>query len=238
MLMEKRQSDLHFAPKEPVFPEVDPLNQFEKLHKEKEVTGIFLSGHPLDDYRREIDAFRTCPINQIDNFRNQDVVLVGLITEVSHRTAQNGNPFGSFKLEDFESEMTVTVFGKAYLETNKYFQQAGMMVLVRGKYSERRGMQDQYEFYVNSIELLSDVRTKQVKKLVMKVELESINDEFIKKIVVIQNNYKGNVPLYLQVHDVSDEIKLNFISKELYVTYDDGFLKYINDIKEAELALN
>lgn len=229
---------VHDAPKEPEFPQVEHLNQFEKLHKEKEVTGIFLSGHPLEDYMREVEKFRTCPINQIDNFRNQDVTLIGLITEVNHRTAQNGNPFGSFKLEDFESEMTVTVFGKTYIETNKYFQHPDMMVMVRGKYTERRGMQDQYEFYVNSIELLSDVRSKYVKKLVMKVELETINDAFIKKIMAIQHNYKGNVPLYLQVYDVIDEIKLNFISKELYVSYDESFLKYINDIKEAELGLN
>ncbi len=229
---------VHDAPKEPVFPQVEPLNQFEKLHKEKEVTGMFLSGHPLDDYRREINAFRTCPVNLLDNFRGQDVVLIGLITEVNHRTAKNGNPFGSFKLEDFESEILVAVFGKAYLETNKYFQHVGMMVLVRGKYTERRDIADKFEFYVNSIELLSDVRTNLVKKLVMRFELGSVNDEFIKKIIGIQQNHKGRIPLYLEVHDVADEIKLNLISKELYVSYDENFLKYISDIREAELALN
>ncbi|HAP00414.1 MAG TPA: DNA polymerase III subunit alpha [Bacteroidetes bacterium] len=227
----------HDAPKDPEFPSVAPLNQFEKLHKEKEVTGIFLSGHPLDDYRLEIETYRTCPINQIENYKERDIAIIGLISEVNHRISKNGNPWGTFKIEDFDSETTLSIFGKTYLETKKYFETPGLMVMVRGTYKLRYGSVDQFEFYVKHIDLLSDLRQR-VKKLVMKVELEKVNHDFIEKFKVIQLNYKGNTPLFLQINDVEDQLNLSMTNQQLYVSYDDNFLNYINELDGVELGLN
>ena len=228
----------HDEPKEPTFPDVEPLHPIEKLHKEKESTGIYLSGHPLDNYQREVNAFRTCSISQLDGFKNQDVTLVGLISEVNHRIAQNGNPYGSFKLEDFDGEISVSVFTKTYLDTRKYFDAPGQLVLLRGKYREKRDLPDQFELSVTSFELLEDVRQKMVRKLILKVGLPDVNDGFIKKLQAIQQTFKGNIPLLIQVDDLEDDLKISFNNQQLRVAYDDVFLKYIDRQSEMELVLN
>jgi DNA polymerase-3 subunit alpha len=94
-----------------------------KLNKEKELIGIYLSSHPLDDYKLEIENFTNCTLAELqqpENQKNKELSVAGLVTEVSHMTTKTGRPFGSFIIEDYTDSHKFVLFGKEYEDYRKY----------------------------------------------------------------------------------------------------------------------
>jgi DNA polymerase-3 subunit alpha len=102
-----------------------------KSIKIKDVTGFYLSGHPLDDYKVEVQRFAT-PINRIEEYRDQELALVGIVTDVQHRMSKKGSPFGTFSIEDYESTYQVSLFNENYMRF-KHLLVLDAVVYVKGK---------------------------------------------------------------------------------------------------------
>src|SRR5690606_8425357 len=87
----------------PKIPDVPPWTQAEMLRREKDVVGFYISGHPLDQFKLEIDSYCTCALNQLDDYKGRDVNVAGMVTEIVIRTGRNGNPFALFTIEDYDT---------------------------------------------------------------------------------------------------------------------------------------
>ena len=133
------------AAPEPNIPKCEEWNLMDKLNKEKEVTGIYISGHPLDDYTREIQTFTTCRLADIDNMKGKTFKIAGIVTETMSMFDKLGNKYGRFTLEDFTGSKEFMLFKQKYLDFKKYIDEPGSLLFLHCNYKLSRWKEGEYE---------------------------------------------------------------------------------------------
>ena len=108
----------------PIAPNSNPWNTMKMLSKEKEVVGIYISGHPLDDYKFEIDNFCNGELSQLrslDNLKGKEVAFAGVVSQCEHKVAKNGKPYGVLYLEDYHDNNRFFIFSDDYIKFKSFF---------------------------------------------------------------------------------------------------------------------
>jgi DNA polymerase III subunit alpha len=190
---------------------VEPFTEIEKLNLEKEVVGIYISGHPLDNFRFEMDAFctGTCSqLNEIEALVGRELKLGGIVSAVEHRTTKTGKPFGKFTLEDYNGNGTFTLFGEDYLKFRN-FMNLGWFLFVEGAVVKNTWGQQNLEFKIRNIELLNEIGVKRCKGISIQVDIKDVTKDFIGKLEDIGKQHKGSVPFYLQLGSEDEQITLD-----------------------------
>jgi len=168
---------------EPKIPVCEVWNNLEQLKNEKDVVGFFISGHPLDTYKLEIDNFcyhSVTDIKKIEENKNRDLVFGGIVTNVHNGVTKTGNPWGKITVEDYRESAELAFFGEDYVKFRPYMV-TGLFLYVKGKIAERFRNSGNFEFKVNTIQLLSELRDKLAKSLTVSVPIKDVSDEFITK---------------------------------------------------------
>ena len=179
---------------DPQMPDCNPYSKIEQLRMEKDITGFYISGHPLDDYKLEIDNF--CDTNLGDlfeepvNYFNKSVKVAGMINGAAERMTQNGKPYGSFFLEDFNDTKKFFLFSEDYLRV-KHLLTDGFNVLVDLRVQYRRGGQEQLEVKVINISLLAEALEKHTKSITLEIAATDINAELIAKLKKLIKSKSG-----------------------------------------------
>ena len=139
-----------------VIPEPTPFSdcpKLEKRNREKEVIGIYLSSHPLDDFKLEIDTFTTSTLADLQNLReylDRDVTIAGMITDTRNGIGKNGKPYGSFTLQDYSDSFRFIMFEKEYIDNSKFFI-VGYYLLINVQGEKRRWKEEELEFKIQTI---------------------------------------------------------------------------------------
>jgi DNA polymerase-3 subunit alpha len=198
---------------EPVFPPVADWNLLEKLRREEEVTGFFISGHPLDDYHYEIKQFTTCSLDSLANHQQRPfVLLAGLVSKVTHKVSKNGNGWGVFEVSDFSGMFEFRLFGTEYQQF-KFLLDEGMTVFLKGKF--QTGWRDQgMEFKLLEVTLLEDVSAKLTKNVTLRIPLDGINTTLINDLELLINKEKGAHTVKIDVFDRSTKSKVSFSMRD------------------------
>ncbi|MES2139458.1 MAG: DNA polymerase III subunit alpha [Bacteroidota bacterium] len=168
---------------EPKIPVCEVWNNLEQLKNEKDVVGFFISGHPLDTYKLEIDNFcyhSVADIKKIEENKNRDLVFGGIVTNVHNGVTKTGNPWGKITVEDYRESAELAFFGEDYVKFRPYMV-TGLFLYVKGKIAERFRNSGNFEFKVNTMQLLSELRDKLAKSLTVSVPINDVSDEFIAK---------------------------------------------------------
>lgn len=227
---------------EPQLPsKIEPWSALEQLSREKEVVGFFISGHPLDPYKAIID--HKCNANcaqlkaGLEPFKNREVIFGGIITGFENRTSKTGNAFGKLIIEDYFGATELMLFGKDFVEYNKYMVQ-GLFVFVRAKVQERYNQPGSLEIKISKIELLDEVKSNAFNLIKLKVKLENVNDALIHKLDTLmnQNAGKSSVEFYVEDEGLKQNIKL--FSKKNKVIIDSGFLMELDKMTDVQYELN
>lgn len=221
---------------DPVIPEVEAWGQIEKLSIEKEYTGIYLSGHPLDDYRLEMEHLVSCNVTEVEDKKGRDLSIAGIVTSAVHKVTKTNKPFGRFVLEDFEGSMEIVMFNEDYLK-NKHFMVEGQMIFIKGAYKPRFYNSDNYEFKVNNIELLQEVRNKYNFDLTIKMTVESLTEELIQEINDLCENNPGGSVLRLKLYDVEGKTMLPFFSRKLKLDVNSKVLAQLDSHEHFKFEL-
>ena len=223
----------------PPLPVCDDWERLDLLAREKEVVGIYISGHPLDDYAFEIK--HNCNHN-IDNFKdleaikNRDLSFAGIITDVQHRIDKNGNPYGVFVIEDFTDSKEFMIFRDDYLKFKMMLVQ-GAFVYVKARV-QKRAWNDQLEVKMLSMSLLSSVLDKLTKSITLRLNLYDINEEFSDKFQNILEEHKGSHQLKLHVHDPDESILLELLSRSYKVKISKQLVQDIGSLIDVQYKLN
>jgi len=198
--------------KEPHGPQTEPWHRFDELTKEKDVVGIYISGHPLDTYRFEIEHFCRGDIScfqDMNKYLGKDMRLAGIITQAEHRLTKTGKPFGSLTIEDYFDSYRIMLFGEDYVKF-KHYLESGMILFVKGMIKERKwGNEGELEFKVSSIELLSELREKATDCITLKLELKNLNEQLVNDLGTLIKGHKGNCKVKVNVIDQEEEIMLD-----------------------------
>lgn len=216
------------APDIPLGEEWPPL---EKLNKEKELIGIYLSSHPLDDFKLEIENFakqRLADLQDLNKLFNKQICVAGLVTEVKHLMTKTGRPFGALTIEDYSDSYRFMLFGKDYEEYRNYLYE-GYSLLIKGTVQENPWKKDvrELEFKIKAITLLANVREELVKNLSLKMEASEITESIVEKIHEQATKSKGKAHLSFQIFDASENMKIEMFSRNTMVEVSNEFIDFL-----------
>ncbi|MEI7978382.1 MAG: DNA polymerase III subunit alpha [Bacteroidota bacterium] len=217
---------------EPIIPQAETWSLMEQLKKEKEVIGIYLSGHPLDPYRIEVEKLTSHPLielKELKPLKGIDIKVIGIVSSVNHRMSKNGKPYGSFVIEDFTGSYEFTLFGENYLNFKKYMD-LEYFLYIKGKIDNRWNKEDDFEFKINSIEMLQEIRDKYIKNVSLEIELEKLNNELITKIFDNIKNNSGSTILNFIVSNKKEQMALSMRSTKFKVDVTNETLKLFDEL--------
>ena len=224
-------------PKPKIEP-VEPFNNIEKLNLEKEVVGIYISGHPLDNFRFELETFTNAQcslLGDMEKIEGTELKLGGLVSNVDHRTTKTGKPFGRFTLDDYSGSYTFTLFGEDYLKHRTYMN-IGWFLFIEGAAIRNTWGQQNLEFKIRHIDLLNDLGTKRSKGLQVKVNAADVTSELIGKIENVCAEFKGDVPLYLKLSDTSENLSLELLSRKFRISPGNEMVKQMKKVADVDVV--
>jgi DNA polymerase-3 subunit alpha len=198
-------------------PECEPWSNFEQLRNEKEVTGFYMSGHPLDDYRLEIEAFCKNTIADIreENIKRMlghQVSVAGIVTSSTERTTKNNTLFGIFVMEDHNDSVQLSMFSDDYMKFRHLLVQ-GMSLIVTGSVQKRFRDSDQIELKVSNVSLLAESIDKLTKSVTITLDAFEVNDEMVAMLKDAVSASRGNTPLYVNVVNETSRISVKMPSR-------------------------
>ncbi len=227
-------------------PRVPDLEEWAKLillEKEKNLIGIYLTAHPLDDYRLEINNFCSRDValkdlnNNIERFKDRDFVFGGMVTAAREGQSKNGNMYATLTLSDYTDSKEIFFFGNDYVNFGKYCK-TGIFIMVKGTVRSRFGSSDFYEFKVNSIELLSDVRSSYVKSVTINLPLPVLNKKLVENIESLAKDHQGKALLKFNVFDPENNMHLEMFSRTARVYPSDAFLNFFEEQPDMSYRIN
>ncbi|WP_285058664.1 DNA polymerase III subunit alpha [Pedobacter ginsengisoli] len=240
-------ADLILEPALPVAPE---WSLIDRLKYEKDAIGIFLSGHPLDNYRLELREFcqqkvrhltivnkiRTGDTNEevlaeFESIKNRELVVGGLVVVAAQRMTKTGKPFGTIVFEDYDDTCELALFGDDFIKF-KQFLTDGYFLQIRGRVAERFRKEGDWEFKITSINLLSELRDKLAKCVTIQVPIERINDDFMRQIHAILEDNKAttdqqNCQLLFDIYDREQNVNIKMPSKSVKINPNNHFLEQL-----------
>lgn len=225
---------------EPQLPKVEPWNALEQLAREKEVVGFYISGHPLDPYKLIIEHRCTANCAQLkaglEPFKNKEVVFGGIITGFENRTSKTGNAFGKLIIEDYNGSMEIMLFGKDFVEYNKFMVQ-GLFVFVKAKVQDRFNQPGSLELKLSKMELLEQVKENAFSVIKLRVKLDNVNDELIIKLENLINTKAGKSSIEFYVEDETQNMNVKLFSKKSKVAIDNDFLYELDKMADIKYDL-
>ena len=184
----------------PPVPNAEPWSQLERLNRERDLVGMYLSAHPLDPYYIEVNYGCDTPLTEVKNKADQldtELTMGGLVVDFQTRMGKKGNQFGIIKIEDYSGSFEFMLFGNKFVDYQK-FGVPGYAVVVRGAYE--RGYGDNIRFNVKSIDLLENMKGKMLKNLVISLrDTDLRNVEFLKQYHGAQGDNRCD--LYFRMQD-------------------------------------
>ena len=215
---------------EPVVPPCEDWSTMEKLAKEKEVVGIYISGHPLDDYKFEMKYFCNAKLEALKNMEQyvgKNLTFGGIITNVQHRVAKNGKGWGTFVLEGYDESYEFKIFGEDYLKFRHFFIQNNftfMKVLIKeGWVNQETGKKTEPRMQFVLVQYLQDVLSTFAKKLILLLDIKSIETEFIHRLSRLFQEYKGDNLVSFEIMEVEKIKQIVETTPEFEESVDESF---------------
>ncbi|MBL7965485.1 MAG: DNA polymerase III subunit alpha, partial [Prolixibacteraceae bacterium] len=212
------------------------------LEKEKSLVGVYLTSHPLDKYRVEIDLLATKDVtfkdlnSNIEALKGRELTFVGMVTEARESFGKTGKPYSQIVLTDYTDSYKCFFFAKDYVEYGKYCK-TGLYLLVKGVVQNRFGG-DQLEFKVSKIELMDEIREKYFKSITVKIPLTALTGEVISDLERMTANNKGKSLLRFDVYDIETNMMVNLFSRNTRIEITDELLAYFEKHDDLAFKIN
>jgi len=246
---------------EPPMPEAEEWPLIEKLKYEKDVIGIYLTGHPLDNYKLEMQRYCNATVSDLNNMQKArsgeggddikaafaelrkkgELSVGGLVSGVQHKMTKTGKPFGTFKLEGYNDSYEFALFGEDYVKFRNLLVD-GYFLHIKGNIEEKFRQKDNWDLRIASMSLLSEMRDKLTKSVTVCIDLNALNDGFMSNLeqIVEENNQKypvKNCTLRFMVRDMEESLLIELPSKTFKVNPSDDLMAEIHSLTHAEPVL-
>ena len=224
---------------EPQVPPCEPWPTLEELKLEKEVVGIYISGHPLDDFQTPLKHFCNAPLEvlkDLNQLLNKELRIGGIIGEVEHRISKNGKGWASFSVEDYTDSYEFRIFGEEYLKFKHFLFENNfvyMRLLVKEGWRNRdTGKTGEPRINFLSFQQLQDTLEKNSKKLTLQLSIDDLDEKKSKDIINLFKKYKGKNQLEFSFFENNEKIKLTMLSENFKISINEDL---ISKIKEKQL---
>ncbi len=224
---------------EPPILACDPWPLMHELKEEKELIGIYLSGHPLDPYQLEIDKLVTHSLKGLSDLaplKNKEIRIAGIVATADHKVSKQGKNYGSITVEDFSGTYNFALFNKDYIDNSKYMVN-GYFLFIKGRVQNKWNKEDEFELKINSIDMLSDVRDKYFTKISCNIDIKQLKPETVKTLSELGKKHPGNCNLFIQLIDHADEQSIQLLSTKSKIEPNNEVLALL-DSHEINYKLN
>ncbi|MGZ3917371.1 MAG: DNA polymerase III subunit alpha [Flavisolibacter sp.] len=229
--------------KPPQIPNCPPWSLTEQLDKEKEVTGIYLSGHPLDHYKFEIEHYGITTVQDFNEVKDSQILasqgktykLLCLVAAANHRISRQGNKFGSFVLEDYSGKTEIVLFGDDYVRYNAYLQN-GHAVMIVGGFRQRQ-YKPEFEYRINSIVLAENVKRQQTKQIQLEVDVRNVQADMIDFLEENIKKYPGKSSLRVIVSEPKTNWKASLVTLNTGVEMNNDLISFLQNKPEIEVQV-
>ncbi|MDO9376187.1 MAG: DNA polymerase III subunit alpha [Ferruginibacter sp.] len=220
----------------------EPWPLAQQLDYEKEVTGMYMSGHPLDNFKFEMRHYNITPLSDYNEFKaavnthpnpGRQFRLAGLVVDAQHRLTKTGKNFGILAVEDYGGKSEFMLWSEDYVKYAAYFEK-GLILLIEGSFKTRYNS-EQYEFKLSKIHLLETVKPALTKQVVIDVQPQFINDSFVN---FIDQNIKANpgkTSIKFNIVDSRTNYKVGMYTLEKGFTMNDDMAIFLNENKDVDV---
>jgi DNA polymerase-3 subunit alpha len=217
-------------------------SDIERLNKERELVGIYLSAHPLDEYKIVLDNLCNTRCEELANRceamkDREDVTLGGIVTGIQKRFGKNNNPWGIITLEDFNGSGELVLFGEDWLNLNGKFIE-GAAVYVTGKMAARFYNSDQKELKITNVELLQSVKEKAIDRITISLTTDLLDDQVVTELGELIDESPGTTKIFFQLHDSMGKNHVLLRSTTKFVDVRSKLIQYIEQAEALDYKIN
>ena len=223
----------------PPVPDCEAWSTMELLKRERELVGIYLSAHPLDDYAVVLNHMCNLHCPQIGREMDkkafasiEELTFGGIVTSVSQRWTKTNKPFGIVTIEDFEGQGELALFGEDWTKWQSMLQEEYHIYITAQCVQRFRNNPDAYDMVIKKIEFLSDVKEKSIEKFTVYMDAMMFNDAQLTDLETTLKNSTGNVPLYINIHDAKNNTNIQLYSRNITVDVNKKLLTSLDEMAE------
>ncbi|QIE59480.1 DNA polymerase III subunit alpha [Rasiella rasia] len=205
---------------EPQVPPCEEWGTMQKLKQEKEVVGIYISGHPLDDFKVEMKNFTNCKVSNfynLEKYVNRELCFGGIVSDVQHRESKAGKGWAIFTVEDYEDSYEFKIFGEEYLKWRHFLIPNSFIyarVFVKEGWTNRdTGKKGDPRLQYTFMQMLHDVMDNQAKKLTIQMPVQDLENGTIDRLKELFGHHKGDQQLHFTIYEVEEKVKLSMPSR-------------------------
>ena len=218
----------------PEIPATETWSNIERLNKEKDLVGIYLSSHPLDDYFVILNYVCNLNLKDLeeskDSQANKELIIGGIVTSFKQGNTKTGNPYGVLKLEDFSGSAEIPLFGKDFIDYGKYGV-PNICLLIRGKFQPRQYKENILDFRISSLQPLTDVKDSLIKKITLMLPLHELGDKLITELSFLINNNQGESSLYFKIEDIEKNLSVLLLAENQKFSINKEFVRFLEENK-------
>ncbi len=219
---------------DPSVPKVEEWNLIQKLNYEKDCVGIYLSGHPLDDFKVEL-AYGNTTLDKVQDLKNQRVKVAAFVSSVSHRVSRKGTGFGSFVIQDYKGSQEFALFNEDYARFSPILQ-PGVSVLIEGEMKQKWNSEE-FELKLKDVKQLASLGNSLTESITLMIPIELVTEGLIQDLEKMCQKFKGKHKLKAHLLDSTNRQTLHLYSTDRKVNVDSDFIAAV-EAKGLSYKLN
>ena len=225
----------------PPVPESEPWSNIERLNRERDLVGIYLSAHPLDEYSMILNHMCNTACSELDDkealSKRESVTFGGVVTSVKSRFAKNGNPFGIVTIEDFNGSGELALFGEEWgkwrgmlVESSNVYVTAKMVPRFRGS--------NLYDMRISDIQYMNTVKEQRIDKVTIKINSDKIDSQLVTDLLTVVADNPGETALYFQILDAEGNGTIHLRSKGRKVELTHQLVMFVEQNNDLDYFIN
>ncbi|NML40459.1 DNA polymerase III subunit alpha [Chitinophaga sp. G-6-1-13] len=235
----------------PKIPNCDPWPLIMKLNNERDITGIYISGHPLDDYRFELKHYHMNTVQELVDYqaeistpggsggrsRERNFRLAVYVTNAQERISRNNRQFGIMTIEDYSGKFEFALWSEDFIRFAPYLK-PGLCLFINGGFKSKRFNDNEYEFKVNSIQLLQEVKKTHTKQVFLATSPKLLNHETVDFLVENINRYPGSSQLHMQLVDIDDNLQVKLHTFNRNIEMNDELAQFLRKQPDLDVYID
>lgn len=225
----------------PPVPKVEPWGNIERLNRERDLVGIYLSAHPLDDYSlilRSLCNTHVCELEDMSSLgQREEITFGGIVTDVQSKFSAKGNPWGIVSLEDYQGSGKLKLFGEEWGRWQSRMI-VGSVIYVTAKCVRRFQNSDSFRLNILNVEYMQTVKERKIEKFTVVADSDKFTDEVVDDILSMLTDCKGDTQLFFRIYDREHNSAITLRSRNTSVTVPAALVNYLDNQPDLSYVVN
>ena len=218
-------------------PEAEQWSTIELLKKERDLVGIYLSAHPLDEYSVVLNSMCNLRCDQLTRdmdkqelAKTAELTFGGIVSSVTSRFTKNNKPFGIVTIEDFNGQGELALFGDEWTKWQHMLKEEYIVYITATMRQRFANAPNSLELVIKSVEFMNDVKDKRIERFTIYIDSTLLRNSRMNDLEVLLKSNPGNVPLYFNIHDSEHNTDLTLLSHNTTIDPSKKLLNFLDDL--------